>query len=134
MAIAKRLASDGASIVISSRKLKNVTKAVDTLKKLGYLHVHGCKCHVGVEEDRKNLFRETIAKFGRIDIFVSNAAVNPFMGRILQCPEKVWDKIFDTNVRAPFLMVKEVAPLLKKSQNGSIIFISSVAAYNPMKV
>lgn len=119
--------------MISSRKLKKVTKAVDSLKKLGY-SVHGCKCHVGVEDDRKNLFRETISIFGRIDIFVSNAAVNPFMGKILECPESVWDKIFDVNVRAPFLMVKEVVPLMKKSQSSSIIFISSVAAYNPMKV
>lgn len=134
MAIAKRLASDGASIVISSRKLSNVTKAVDVLKKLGFLNVHGCKCHVGNEDDRKSLFRETMATFGRIDIFVSNAAVNPFMGKILECPEKTWDKIFDVNVRAPFIMVKELVPFMQKSQSGSIIFISSVAAYNPMKV
>ncbi len=135
MAIAKRLASDGAAIVISSRKLRNVTKTVDLLKNLGYTQVHGCKCHVGVEEDRKNLVREAISTFGRIDIFVSNAAVNPFMGRILDCPAKVWDKIFDVNVRAPFLLVKEIVPLMKKlSGGGSIIFISSVAGYNPMKV
>lgn len=133
-AIAKRLASDGASIVVSSRKLENVTRAVNLLKNLGYSQVHGCKCHVGVEEDRKNLFREVISTFGRIDIFVSNAAVNPFMGKILDCPENVWDKIFDINVRAPFLMVKEVAPIMKKFQIGSVILISSVAAYNPMKV
>lgn len=123
--------------MISSRKLRNVTKAVDLLKNLGYSQVHGCKCHVGVEEDRKTLFRETITIFGRIDIFVSNAAANPFMGRIMECPAKIWDKIFDINVRAPFLMVKDVVPLMKKSQSGSsgsIIFISSVAAYNPMKV
>lgn len=120
--------------MISSRKLRNVSKAVDLLKSLGYSQVHGCKCHVGVDVDRKNLIRETISTFGRIDILVSNAAVNPFLGTILECPEKVWNKIFDTNLTAPFMLVKEVAPLMKKTGGGSIIFISSVAAYNPMKV
>lgn len=134
LAIAKRLASDGASIVISSRKLKNVNRAVEQLKNLGYPQVHGCKCHVGVEMDRKNLLNETISTFGRIDILVLNAAVNPFMGKILDCPEKVWDKIFDVNVKSSFLLVKEFVPLMKKSPTGSIILISSVAAYNPMKV
>ncbi|KAJ6634651.1 Dehydrogenase/reductase SDR family member 4 [Pseudolycoriella hygida] len=133
LAIAKRLASDGASVVISSRKLKKVTKAVDLLKKMGYQQVYGCRCHIGVAEDRKNLFRETMSIFGRIDIFVSNAAVNPFLGKILDCPQQVWDKIFDINVRAPFLMVKDAVPLIKKSQGGSVVFISSVAAYNPMR-
>lgn len=104
------------------------------LKELGYMQVHGCKCHVGIDEDRKKLFHEVISTFGRIDIFVSNAAVNPYMGKILECPEKMWDKIFDINVRAAFLMVKEVVPIMKKFQSGSIIFISSVAAYHPMKV
>ncbi|KAG4071993.1 hypothetical protein HA402_010930 [Bradysia odoriphaga] len=133
LAIAKRLASDGASVVISSRKLSNVSKAVELLKSMGYSQVHGFKCHVGVDQDRKNLIRETISLFGRIDILVSNAAVNPFWGRILECPEKMWDSIFGTNVTAPFMLVKEVAPLMKKTGSGSIIFISSVAAYNPMK-
>lgn len=134
LAIAKRLAADGASVVVSSRKFKNVSKALDVLKSLGYTQIHGCKCHVGVDEDRKNLIRETISIFGRIDILVSNAAVNPFLGKILDCPEQVWNKIFDINVTAPFMLVKEAAPLMKKTGGGSIIFTSSVAAYNPMKV
>lgn len=120
--------------MISSRKVQNVMKAVNLLKKMGYSQVHGCKCHVGIDEDRTNLFREAVSTFGRIDIFVSNAAVSPVMGKILECPESVWDKIFDINVRAPFLMVKEVVPIMKKFRNGSVILISSVAGYNPMRV
>jgi NAD(P)-dependent dehydrogenase (short-subunit alcohol dehydrogenase family) len=39
-------------------------------------------------------------------ISVSNAAVNPFFGPILHCPEATWDKIFEINVKTAFLLFK----------------------------
>lgn len=75
-----RLAADGAKVVISSRKQENVNRAVTELKSKGFQDVLGIKCHVGDDEDRKNLFKQTVAKFGGVDIFVSNAAVNPAVG------------------------------------------------------
>ena len=54
LAIAKRLASDGAKAVVSSRKQKNVDAAVAELKKDG-LSVTGMVCHVGLKEDRERL-------------------------------------------------------------------------------
>uniref|UniRef100_A0A8C8UJ82 Dehydrogenase/reductase member 2 n=1 Tax=Peromyscus maniculatus bairdii TaxID=230844 RepID=A0A8C8UJ82_PERMB len=54
--IARRLAQDGAHVVISSRKQQNVDRAVATLKKEG-LGVSGTVCHVGKAEDRERLVR-----------------------------------------------------------------------------
>lgn len=115
------------------RKLENVNRAVDKLKSKG-LSVFGIKCHVSDAVDRANLFKETVNKFGGLDILVSNAATNPVAGPILDCSEKVWDKIFEVNVKATFLLAKEAAPLIRKRGGGSIIFISSVAGYSPSKV
>lgn len=56
-AIAKRLAQEGAKVVISSRKEKNVQKAVSELQK-EKLDVIGTVCHVSNADDRKNLFEE----------------------------------------------------------------------------
>jgi NAD(P)-dependent dehydrogenase (short-subunit alcohol dehydrogenase family) len=53
-AIARRLAQDGAHVVISSRKQQNVDRAVTTLKEEG-LSVTGTVCHVGKAEDRERL-------------------------------------------------------------------------------
>ena len=53
-AIARRLAQDGAHVVISSRKQENVDEAVTTLKEEG-LSVTGTVCHVGKAEDRQHL-------------------------------------------------------------------------------
>lgn len=104
------------------------------MKSDGHSDVIGVKCHVSNANDRKNLFDETMKKFGKIDIFVSNAAVNPTVGSVLDCPEDAWDKIFDVNVKAAFLLAKEVTPLLRQQSSGSIIFISSYAGLNPFPV
>jgi len=55
--IARRLAQEGAKVMISSRKETNVKRAVETLKSEG-LQVAGTVCHVGKREDRKNLFEK----------------------------------------------------------------------------
>lgn len=119
---------------MNRRKLENVNRAVDKLKAKGLPNVFGIKCHVSDAADRTNLFRETVNRFGGVDIFVSNAATNPVAGPVLDCSEQVWDKIFDVNVKSSFLLAKEAAPLIRKRGGGSIIFISSVAGYNPSKV
>jgi dehydrogenase/reductase SDR family protein 4 len=62
--IARRLCSEGASVVISSRKADAVQAAVDDLRKQG-LVVEGTSCHVGNAADRQKLLDFTLSKFGR---------------------------------------------------------------------
>ncbi|NP_001269916.1 dehydrogenase/reductase SDR family member 4 isoform 2 [Homo sapiens] len=90
-AIARRLAQDGAHVVVSSRKQQNVDQAVATLQGEG-LSVTGTVCHVGKAEDRERLVATAVKLHGGIDILVSNAAVNPFFGSIMDVTEEVWDK------------------------------------------
>ncbi|XP_020284271.1 dehydrogenase/reductase SDR family member 4 [Pseudomyrmex gracilis] len=131
--IARRLAQEGAKVMISSRKENNVKKAVEELQSEG-LQVAGTVCHVGKAEDRKNLIEQTKLSFGGLDILVSNAAANPAIGAVLDSAEEVWDKIFDINVKATFLLMKESLPLLKTSKSSSIIIISSIAGYQPFNL
>lgn len=128
--IAKRLAQEGANVMISSRKESNVKKALNELLEED-LNVAGVTCHVGKAEDRKKLFDETLSKFGGLDILVSNAAVNPVVASVLNSPEDAWDKIFDINVKSTYLLMKESLPHLQKSKSPSVIIISSVAGYQP---
>ncbi|XP_054986876.1 dehydrogenase/reductase SDR family member 4 isoform X2 [Sorex araneus] len=90
-AIARRLAQDGAHVVVSSRKQQNVDRAVATLQGEG-LSVTGTVCHVGKAEDRERLVATAVKLHGGVDILVSNAAVNPFFGNMLDATEEVWDK------------------------------------------
>ncbi|XP_013914325.1 PREDICTED: dehydrogenase/reductase SDR family member 4-like [Thamnophis sirtalis] len=129
-AIARRLAQDGAKVLVSSRNQANVDRAVAELKAEN-LSVSGLVCHVGKTEDRRRLVDTAVERYGGIDILVSNAAVNPFFGRILDASEEVWDKILDINVKATALLVNLVVPHMQKRGSGSIVIVSSIAGYRP---
>lgn len=131
-AIAERLGHEGAHVVVSSRRQKQVDSAVEALKEQG-LSVHGLTCHVGNKEDRKRLIEETVKRFGGIDILVSNAAVNPYFGPIFGASEEVWDKIFEINAKSTFFLCKEVVPYMEKRGGGNIVLVSSVGGYKPSK-
>ncbi|XP_025115901.1 dehydrogenase/reductase SDR family member 4-like isoform X1 [Pomacea canaliculata] len=133
LAIARRLAEDGAKVMISSRKQKNVDAALQSLRSQN-LQVSGIVCHVSKEDDRAKLIEETVKQFGGIDILVSNAAANPAYGSLLDTSEDAWDKIFDTNVKATFLLCKEVVPHIEKRGAGVIIIVSSIGGYHPLSL
>lgn len=132
-AIAERLGQEGAKVVVSSRKEQNVAKAVDRLSKAG-LDVVGIKCHVANSGDRKALFEKAVEKYGGIDILVSNAAVNPEVGAVLDASESAWDKIFEVNVKCSFLLAKEVLPYIRQRKGGNIVFVSSIAGFQPFNL
>ncbi|CAL4895071.1 unnamed protein product [Urochloa decumbens] len=157
LAIAERLGLEGAAVVISSRKQKNVDEAVERLKAKG-ITVVGAVCHVSDAQQRKGLidtavkvrirgrgiseFRRVTLQsqvspvaersrqnFGHIDILVSNAAANPTVDGILEMKEAVLDKLWDINVKASILLLQDAAPHLRKG--SSVIIISSITGYNP---
>jgi|UniRef100_A0A2N9EN34 dehydrogenase/reductase SDR family protein 4 len=126
--IAERLGLEGASVVISSRKQKNVDEAVEKLKAQG-IEVFGVVCHVSNAQQRKDLIDKTVQKYGKIDVIVSNAAANPSIDNILQTQESVLDKLWEINVKSSILVLKDAAPHLQKG--SSVVIISSITAYQP---
>ncbi|KAK7176715.1 hypothetical protein R3I93_000831 [Phoxinus phoxinus] len=132
LAAAEALGHRGAHVVVSSRRQTNVDKAVLLLRSKN-IQVTGTTCNVGKAEDREKLINMTIEQCGGVDILVSNAAVNPFFGNILESTEEVWDKILGVNVKASFLLVKQVVPHMEKRGGGSVVIVSSVAGYQPMQ-
>lgn len=66
--------------------------------------------------------------------FINVLHIQKKIVKFFQCPEDVWDKIFEVNVKSAFMLSKEVVPHLKKRGKGSIIYISSIAAYQPLDV
>lgn len=126
--IAERLGLEGASVVISSRKQNNVDEAVEKLKAQG-IEALGVVCHVSNAQQRKNLIEQTVQKYGKIDVVVSNAAANPSIDPILLMRESVLDKMWDINVKSSILILQDAAPYLQKG--SSVVIISSISAYQP---
>lgn len=127
---------DGAKVVVSSRKADKVGKAVQDLALEFPEKVVGTVCHVGKDDDQKKLIDFTLENFGKLDFLVSNVAVNPYFGTFMDMTESQWDKIFEINVKAPFMLTQKVIPHMlknnRKGDNGSIVYISSIAAYSGM--
>ncbi|XP_075425102.1 dehydrogenase/reductase SDR family member 4-like isoform X1 [Ascaphus truei] len=130
LAVARRLAQDGATVLLNSRKQENVDRAVRELTEEG-LNVSGTTCHVGKAEDREKLVETALKRYGKINILICNAAVNPNVGPLLETTKEMWDKVFGVNVISHFLMVKLVVPHMQKEGGGSIIICTSVAAFRP---
>lgn len=130
LSIARGLAENGAKVVISSRKQDAVDAVAEDFSKDG-LEAVGIACHIGDGEQRETLVTKTMAKYGRIDILVNNAAINPFYGPLETSNEEVFDKIMNVNVKAPWLLSNLVHPHMKEQGGGSIINISSVEGIHP---
>ncbi|XP_069319800.1 dehydrogenase/reductase SDR family member 2, mitochondrial-like [Eulemur rufifrons] len=129
LAIARRLAQDGAHVVVSSRKQQNVDRAVAMLQGEG-LSVTGTVCHVGKAEDRERLVATAVKHCGSVDFLVCNAGVNPLVGSTLGASDQVWDKILDVNLKAPALLLSQLLPHME-NRRGAVVLISSIAAYMP---
>ncbi|XP_039251743.2 uncharacterized protein LOC120329245 [Styela clava] len=129
LAIAKRLGQNGARVVVSSRKQKNIDRAVDELKSIG-IKVLGIPCDVADSEQRQNLIKKTMKDFGSINILVQNAGVNPHLLNIMETPGSVLDKTYGLHIKANFQIVQEIFPHMTKSEHqGSIILTSSIIGY-----
>lgn len=129
-AIAKGFAEQGAQVVISSRSQEACDEVVKEFTSEG-LQAIGIACHIGKEEERKNLVDKTVKTFGRIDVLVNNAAINPVFGPIEDVDQAIFDKIMDVNVKAPWSLSNLVLPYFKSHKKGSIINIASVEALTP---
>ncbi len=128
--IARGLAEFGAKVVVSSRNQDAVDEVANKFKEDG-LEASGIACHVGNDEQLKNLVNKTVNLYGGIDIIVNNAATNPHFGTLETCDNALFDKMMQINVRAPFNLANMVYPIMKERGGGSIINISSVEGLKP---
>ena len=128
--IAQGLAELGAKVVVSSRKQESVDAVAAEFRADG-LEAVGIQCHIGDSQQRQSLIAKTIEQYGRIDILVNNAAINPYYGPLEGSEEAVFDKIMEVNVKAPWLLSNLALPHMKEKGGGSIINISSVEGLRP---
>ena len=74
-----------------------------------------------------------IEQLGQIDILVNNAATNipvPFPDLEALTPE-IWDQLFNTNLRGPFLLARAVAPHLRQADTGRIVNVGAMIGLMP---
>ncbi len=124
------LAQAGADIAIASRKLPDLEKVAEEVRKTGR------KClpvaaHIGKMEEINNLVKKVLEEFGKIDILVNNAATNPNMASAIDVDERTWDSIMNLNLKGLFFLSQAVAKAMRGKGGGKIINVASVAGITP---
>lgn len=122
--IAHTFAKDGYKVVVSDINFEECLSVVKEVEDLGG-EALAVKCDVSLKLEVENLFKETMAKFGRLDALVNNAGIFPFIA-FEQMTEENWDKVIDVNLKSIFLCSQEAVKNMK--EGGKIINISSIAA------
>jgi NAD(P)-dependent dehydrogenase (short-subunit alcohol dehydrogenase family) len=126
LAIAERLAQQGARLVVSSRKPEACERAREQIVALGGEAI-GVPCHVADKGQLRALVDATVAAFGGIDVLVCNAATNPYFGPLEKIDDEAYDKILTTNVRSSLWLCNMVLPLMAERGGGAIVILSSIA-------
>jgi NAD(P)-dependent dehydrogenase (short-subunit alcohol dehydrogenase family) len=123
-AICQRLLEDGFIVYlcdIQDELEKNVISELSGVGEVYYRHLD-----VAQESQWEKIYSEIICTFERLDLVVNNAGIN-IRVVIEECSVEQWDRMFQVNVRGPFLSIKHGLPIMRKQGFGQFINMSSVA-------
>lgn len=126
-ATAWRLAKEGASVVISDTHEKRIKEVTESMQAEGHRAI-GVVCDVSRWEQVQAMVGRTLDAFGQIDILVNNAA-RELLSQIVDMTEENWDLVMNVCLKGTFLCTKAALPTMIGQRSGSIINLSSVAAY-----
>jgi 3-oxoacyl-[acyl-carrier protein] reductase len=132
-AYAKRLADEGAHLVVVDIDGKAAEQVAAQLIEMGSPKAYGFAADVTKESDLAAMVEKTVGTFGRIDILVNNAAMFATvpMSRLPfdQLSPEEWDKLMSVNLKGIWLAARAVAPVMREAKYGKIINISSGSAF-----
>jgi NAD(P)-dependent dehydrogenase (short-subunit alcohol dehydrogenase family) len=127
-------AREGARVAVAARTVEQKDPRLP-----GTIH-HTCKlieeaggealpivCNVADEASIQDMVAQVVARWGRIDILMNNAAVQP-PGDNSTITPKHWELIFKVNVHGPFHCIRAVLPVMAAQNGGNIINISSIGS------
>lgn len=125
-AIAMGFAGAGVKVVIASRTEAELESVAHEIRQGGG-EALPIVADITDNQQLERLVDTTISEFKRLDILVNNAA-RSFLKPLMDLREDGWDKIFNTNCKAPFLLSRAVAGHMMNQGGGRIINITTVGA------
>ena len=125
-AAAELLAALGATVVVSSRSEEACRPVADAIAAAGG-EAAVIPCNIGRKPEIEALIRGATERFGRIDVLVCNAAVNPFYGPMGELPDDAFDKIMGSNVKSTLWLCNGIIPGMAERGGGSVVIVSSIA-------
>jgi NAD(P)-dependent dehydrogenase (short-subunit alcohol dehydrogenase family) len=132
-AIAEAFAEAGGRVVISARNAAPCEEVAAAIRAKGGEAI-GVTARISDKAQLENLVAKTREAWGRIDILVCNAAINPHYGSLDKLTDEVFERMMVNNVLSNLWLSRMVAPEMRERRDGSIIYIISIAAVHATTV
>jgi len=127
-AITRRLAAEGAHVVISDAHAKRPLDLAQELSKEHGREFIGLQVDATNKEQVDKLVQMVVDKYGRIDILVNNAGINK-LEPAWEMSAETWDFVIRTNLYSTFYNTRAVLPHMVKQKSGKIVSLASVAGW-----
>jgi NAD(P)-dependent dehydrogenase (short-subunit alcohol dehydrogenase family) len=125
---AKQLGEQGVTVVLGSRKLSDAEASAAKLKAAG-IDAYGIQLDVTKPADRAAAYKFIDGKFGRLDILINNAGIaggDFFTNTTSRTTEEELKSVYETNFFSVVGLTQQLLPLIKKSDAGRIVNLSSI--------
>jgi len=129
-AIAEAFARQGMRLVIGGLAADRLEEAARDLRTAG-AQVETVAGDVGEEAVAARLVETAAGRFGRLDVVVNNAGIGHH-GRLEDMDPSEFDRVYRTNVRGPFLVMKAAIPVMRRQKGGTLVSLASLAGRNPV--
>ncbi len=127
-AAVRALAKEGANVVVADINEKRVKSVSEEIQAETGLDTLGIICDVSKQDQVDNLIKQTLDKFGKIDVLVNNAG-REVLSPVKDMTDEQWDLVMDVCLKGTFRCCRAVIPPMLEKKSGSIINISSVAGW-----
>lgn len=130
-AVAERFAREGAQLVLLARTVGALEELDDRIRTLGGAAPTLVPLDLQDFDALDRLGASLYERHGRLDILVANAGVLGQLGPLGHVPPKVWQEVMAVNATANYRLIRSLDPLLRQSEAGRAIFVTSGVARSP---
>ncbi|HEY0784292.1 MAG TPA: SDR family NAD(P)-dependent oxidoreductase [Acidobacteriaceae bacterium] len=130
-AVSHGLASMGAHVLLVARDRDKLASVKQSIEAAGG-SAQTVPLDLRSAEQIEALGAQVRTELGRCDVLVNNAGVGTFGKPLHEMPLDSWQETFETNLQAPYLLIRQLAPLMVEAGRGHILNISSLAGHNPL--
>jgi NAD(P)-dependent dehydrogenase (short-subunit alcohol dehydrogenase family) len=127
-AIAEAFLHQGARVVASDHRGEELAARVKSLSTLGA--ISGAVAELTHPAEVARLAEAVLAQWGRVDVLVNNAAIQPD-GDVVDGDPEAFEQAYRINVRAPYLLCRALVPAMREAHGGAIVNVASVHATAP---
>ena len=130
-------AREGSKVIVTTdANVRGAEETVSLIRKAGGQAAF-IRCDVAKEKDVAALIAESVERYGSVDFAFNNAGVGPDGKRIgvfpvTECPEEVWDRMLDVNLKGAWLCMKHEIRQMLRQGKGAIVNTSSVGGLKPI--